>query len=353
MTKQTRTLVGLAAALVVCGGAYGGLRLWNEQQEQVDDATYVLQLSQVTGVSFTNSYGTYSFTKTEDTWRWDEDEAFPADQDALEELAEQVGTLTAVRVIQDPEDLSAYGLDAPALQTSVTGGDGQSATLLLGTVADDYCYAKLEDSDTIYTIATDLPEQLQELELLDLAAIPEFPSLGTDNITSLTWESGETALTLTKTEAEESTGDTSADSSEEAEPTWDVNGAPIPADNSTFTSLMAQVSSLALDACYDYQGLEDTLSACGLDTPVGILAVTYGEGESLTLTLGALDGTGEAYYVQLSGDPAVYQMSADSVSTLVSLTADALTAVEEDDEETAEEAAETESSSNEEANSEA
>ena len=81
-----------------------------------------------------------------------------------------------------------------------------------------------------------------------------------------------------------------------------------------------------------------TLAECGLDTPVGVLTVTYGEGETLTLTIGALDGTGDSYYAQLSGDPAVYLLSADSVDTLVSLSAQELTAVEEDEAETASEA---------------
>ena len=92
----------------------------------------------------------------------------------MEDLAEQIGSLAAIRVIDDPEDLSAYGLDEPALQASVTAGDGTAVTLLLGDVSDSYCYAKRTDSDTVYTVSTDLPENLESLELLDLAAIPNF-----------------------------------------------------------------------------------------------------------------------------------------------------------------------------------
>ena len=340
MTKQTKTLAALAAALVVCGGAYAALRVWNDQQAQVDDTVYVTQLSDFTALSFTNAQGELSFTKDDDAWQYDGDDAFPADQEAVEDLAEQVGSLAAIRVIDDPEDLSAYGLDEPALQASVTAGDGTAVTLLLGDVSDSYCYAKRTDSDTVYTVSTDLPENLESLELLDLAAIPGFPDLGTDTISSLTWESGGTTLTLTKTETETAgteNGDSSADassSSEETEPAWDVNGTAIPSDNSTFTSLMAQISSLAFDACYDYKGEADTLAECGLDTPVGVLTVTYGEGETLTLTIGALDGAGDSYYAQLSGDPAVYLLSADSVDTIISLSAQELTAAEEDEAET-------------------
>ena len=336
MTKQTKTLAALAAALVVCGGAYAALRVWNDQQAQVDDTVYVTQLSDFTGLTLTNSAGTLSFTKDDDAWQYDGDDAFPADQEAVENLAEQVGSLAAIRVINDPEDLSAYGLDEPALQATVTAGDGTAVTLLLGDVSDSYCYAKRTDSDTVYTVSTDLPENLESLELLDLAAIPDFPDLGTDTISSLTWESGGTTLTLTKTENGDSSADasSSSESAEETEPAWDVNGTAIPSDNSAFTSLMAQISSLAFDACYDYKGEADTLAECGLDTPVGVLTVTYGEGETLTLTIGALDGTGDSYYAQLSGDPGVYLLSADSVDTIISLSAQELTAAAEDEAET-------------------
>ena len=341
MTKQTKTLTVLAAALVVCGGAYAALRAWNAQQAAADDTVYVTQLSDFTGLALTNGQGGLSFTKAEDVWQYDGDASFPADQEAVEDLAEQIGSLAAIRVIDDPEDLSAYGLDEPALQASVTAGDGTAVTLLLGDVSDSYCYAKRTDSDTVYTVSTDLPENLESLELLDLAAIPDFPDLGTDTISSLTWESGGTTLTLTKTETETAgteKGDSSADASsssesaEETETAWDVNGTAIPSDNSAFTSLMAQVSSLAFDACYDYKGEADTLAACSLDTPVGVLTVTYGEGETLTLTIGALDGTGDSYYAQLSGDPGVYLLSADSVDTLISLSAQELTAAEDETE---------------------
>lgn len=349
MTKQTKTLTVLAAALVVCGGAYAALRVWNDRQAQVDDTVYVTQLSDLTVLSLINGQGELSFTKVEDAWQYDGDASFPADQEAVEDLAEQVGSLAAIRVIDDPEDLSAYGLDEPALQATVTAGDGTAVTLLLGDVSDSYCYAKRTDSDTVYTVSTDLPENLESLELLDLAAIPGFPDLGTDTISSLTWESGGTTLTLTKTENGDSSADasSSSESVEETEPAWDVNGTAIPSDNSTFTSLMAQISSLAFDACYDYKGEADTLAACGLDTPVGVLTITYGEGETLTLTIGALDGTGDSYYAQLSGDPAVYLLSADSVDTLVSLSAQELTAAEDDEaeDETASDASSDSSSS--------
>ena len=63
MTKQTKTLAVLAAAIVVCGGAYAALRVWNDRQAQMDDTVYVTQLSDFTAISFTNGQGELSFTR--------------------------------------------------------------------------------------------------------------------------------------------------------------------------------------------------------------------------------------------------------------------------------------------------
>ena len=178
---------------------------------------------------------------------------------------------------------------------------------------------KRGDTDVIYTVDPDLAGAFQDLELLDLAEIPEFPAVGAGNLASIVWSSGETALTLTKTET--------AGEGEETETAWDVNGAAIPDGNSTLSSLIAQIASLDFSACYDYQGREDTLAACGLDSPSGTLSVVYGEeNDSFTLVLGALDSAGTSYYAQLEGDPAVYLLPASSAGTITGLTAEALTA---------------------------
>ena len=318
MTRQTRTLILLAAAAAACAGLYAGLRVWNSGREAADGSIHITQMDSISALSFVNAQGELSFTQTDGVWQWDGDPAFPADQTQLDNLARQAGKLTALRAIDSPEGLASYGLDAPALTISVTGG-GQTAELLLGTAAEDYCYVKRGDSDAIYTVDPDLAGAFQDLELLDLAEIPEFPAVGAGNLASIVWSSGETALTLTKTET--------AGEGEETETAWDVNGAAIPDGNSTLSSLIAQIASLDFSACYDYQGREDTLAACGLDSPSGTLSVVYGEeNDSFTLVLGALYSAGTSYYAQLEGDPAVYLLPASSAGTITGLTAEALTA---------------------------
>lgn len=343
MTKQGKTLIALAVIIVVCGAGYLGLRAWNENQSEADDTVYVTQLSDPTALSVTNQYGTFSFTKGEDGWTRDDDSDFPADQDALDDLAGQVGTLAAVRTISDPEDLSSYGLDDPAMQANLTGEDGTQVALLIGSTADsgDY-YAKVEGSDTVYTIASTLPEAL-DIQVDELIALAQFPNLSEDNIQSVTWTSGETSVTLVKEEtqsqpAEDSSADSSSDSSEEETTTiWTVDGQTVSEDNTTFISLMAQLSELAFSDCYDYHKQAQTRTDCGLDTPVGVLTVVYTDGDAektMTLTLGVLAEGGDSYYAMLDDDPIIYLIPTNEIGSLFSVTVDNLTAVEETEEET-------------------
>lgn len=351
MTKQSKTLIALAAVVVVCAAGYVGLRTWNQSQSEVDETVYITQLSDPTALTFTNQYGTYSFTKGEEGWTRDDDSDFPTDQDALDDLAGQAGKLAAVRTISDPEDLTSYGLDAPTMEVNLTDEDGTQVKLLIGSTADsgDY-YAKVDGSDTVYTIASTLPTAL-DIQVDELIALAEFPSISEDNIQSVTWTSGESTVTLVKEETEsepaedsssdssaDTSSDSSADSSEEETTTiWKVEGQTVSEDNTTFISLMAQLSELAFSDCYDYHGEAQTRTDCGLDTPVGVLTVVYTDGDeekTMTLTLGALAEGGESYYAMLDDDPIIYLIPSNEIGSLFSMTVDNLTAVEETEEET-------------------
>lgn len=339
MTKQSKTLITLAAIVVVCGAGYLGLRSWNQSQSEVDETVYLTQLSAPTALTVTNQYGGFSFTKGEEGWTRDDDSDFPADQDALDTLASQAGTLAAVRTITDPEDLSSYGLDAPSMEVSLTDEDGTQVQLLIGIpmASGDY-YAKVEGSDTVYTIASTLPEAL-DIQVDELIALAQFPTLGEDNIQSVTWTSGESTVTLVKEETQSQPAeDISADSSEEeTTTTWTVEGQTISQNNTTFISLMAQLSELAFSDCYDYHKEAQTRTDCGLDTPVGVLTVVYTDGDeekTMTLTLGTLAEGGDSYYALLDEDLIIYLIPSNEIGSLFSMTVDNLTAVEETEEET-------------------
>ena len=231
------------------------------------------------------------------------------------------------------------------MEVSVTGEDGTQVELLIGSTVDsgDY-YAKVEGGDTVYTIASTLPEAL-DIQVDDLIALAQFPSLSEDNIVSVTWTSGDNTLTLTKEQSESdgdtdsgsdtsasSSSDTSSDSSQEETTAWTVDGQTVSDDNTTLISLMAQLSELEFSGCYDYHKQAQTRTDCGLDTPTGVLTVVYTDGDeekTMTLTLGALAQGGQSYYAMLDDDPVIYLIDTDQIGSCFSLTVDNLTAVEE------------------------
>ena len=66
MNRQTKQLLALAGVLAVGLGAYAALRVWNAGEErEAAQADYVLQLSDVTALSFDSGDGPLSFTLEE------------------------------------------------------------------------------------------------------------------------------------------------------------------------------------------------------------------------------------------------------------------------------------------------
>ena len=212
MKGQTKTLAALAVILAVCLGAYLALRSWNQAQEAVDDTVYLVELADVTALSFTGTDGSdLSFTKADGAWTWDGDAAFPADQDALDALAADAGTLAAVRVFDEPDSLDAYGLDEPAYTVTVAGESG-SATILIGDPVESNYYAMPEGSERVATISSALVTGLS-VGLMDLAEPEQIPDVTEDTLASIRWQSGGSDLllekeTLTEDVTDEESGET-------------------------------------------------------------------------------------------------------------------------------------------------
>jgi hypothetical protein len=90
-------------------------------------------------------------------WRILQPKELRADQDAVSSMVTSLGALTADKTIEDnAADLKPYGLDAPALEITVTKKDGKTAGILVGdsTPTNSGSYAKLPDSPKVYTIAS-------------------------------------------------------------------------------------------------------------------------------------------------------------------------------------------------------
>mgnify|MGYP002553203881 CR=1 FL=1 len=218
MNRQTKQLLALAGVLAVGLGAYAALRVWNagEEEREAAQADYVLQLSDVTALSFDSGDGPLSFTLEETGWTWDGDSEFPVNGTELDALREDLAALKAERIIPEPDALADYGLEEPAYTLTARTDSGESTTLLLGSLdpGGSHRYAMLDGGTEVYTVDGSITSSLDS-ELLDLMELPQLPDLDEKNITSVQLELTDgtvrqltSAVETRETEVETETGET-------------------------------------------------------------------------------------------------------------------------------------------------
>ena len=89
MRKATKLYMLLGVLLAVCVAAFAVSR-YEEKKEQIKNSGEVIleiPTDSVTALCWTNDGGTFSFTKDE-AWVYDEDSAFPVDEEKIHDLLE-------------------------------------------------------------------------------------------------------------------------------------------------------------------------------------------------------------------------------------------------------------------------
>jgi hypothetical protein len=82
---------------------------------------------------------------------------YAADQDAANQLASAASSVSSDRVVEDKaSNVSAYGLDSPALEVDITGKGGKISKLKIGddTPTNSGSYAMLEGDPRVFTVAS-------------------------------------------------------------------------------------------------------------------------------------------------------------------------------------------------------
>jgi len=90
-------------------------------------------------------------------WQITAPKPFAADPDATSSLVSSLGSVAADKTIDDnAADLAEYGLNAPALDITVTKKDGKTEELLIGadTLNNSGAYAKRAGDPHVYTVAS-------------------------------------------------------------------------------------------------------------------------------------------------------------------------------------------------------
>lgn len=121
-SKRMKRLAVLFGIFVVACGITIGVVKYEEKKEQIknsDEIIFQISPETVTALSWENETESLAFHK-DGTWLYDADEAFPVDEDAVNELLSLFEEFGVSFVIDDVEDFSQYGLDDPVCTIHIT-----------------------------------------------------------------------------------------------------------------------------------------------------------------------------------------------------------------------------------------
>lgn len=303
MNHRMKRLLRLAALLLLAALLAGcGQQAASDTDGQ--QAQTALPAEGITALSLSDDRQVMRFRRDGETWYWQDDETFPLDQSAMPALLEAAAAMTAAAPVQDPQDLSAYGLDDAQTSLSVTA-DGETLTFTRGDqAASGDWYLRCAEDESVRMVSDNAVKVFQLLDgsVYDLAVLPQLPAVTSDTlrIATIQGAAGD-PIHIRTVDGARKVG------------TRDVTAQT--------AALMTELSQLAVTACVDYDPAEGAAAVCGLDAPDAVLTVTYavgGKEETLTLTVGAPIGNG-GRYVTLSGDASIYRMEETSLVQLLTL----------------------------------
>lgn len=261
MRKATKLYALLGILLVVCVAAFAVSR-YEEKKEQIKNSGEVIleiPTDSVTALSWTNDSGTFSFTKDK-TWVYDDDNAFPVDEEKINDLLEQFASFAAAFAIDDVEDYAQYGLDEPICTICITAGE-ESYTVELGDFSkmDEQRYVSIGDGKA-YLVSHDPLDEfdavLRDMILDD--TIPEFDTAeqiefsGSENYTILRDEDGKSIC---------------------ADDIYFTDGQPLDTDN--VDTVLSAIQSLSLTNYVSYNVTDEELTTFGLDDPELTVKMEY------------------------------------------------------------------------------
>ena len=278
MKRYKRIYLLLAVLVVACAVTFGVSR-YQEHKEQISNSDQVvleIPTDSVQSLSWEYDGQSLAFHREDGVWVYDEDAAFPVDEDKMSQMLERFASFGVAFIIEEVEDLGQYGLDDPVCTIEITTEE-QNYTVQLGdySTMDSQRYVSIGDGN-VYLVQED-PLDDFDAQLSDLIAQDDVPYFEQAN--QITF-SGSENYTITY---EEDGADTYRDSDVYF---TEVDGDHVPLDTSRVNSYLKNLSYLDLTHHVTYNATEEAIQGCGLDDPELIIQVNYttedGEGNEST-----------------------------------------------------------------------
>lgn len=257
----------LAIVLVVAIVATFAVSNYEERKEKISesgDTVLAVSADSVTALSWSVDDADFAFHKDE-SWLYDDDEAFPVSEDKINELLSLFEDFRAAFTIDEVDDLGQYGLDDPTATISFTADDTDyEVTLGDYSAMDSERYVSIGDGK-VYLAVTD-PLDSFDVELSDMIDNDEAPAV--ESLSAVQF-SGSESYSIEYSEEGDSLR---ADDTYYAE----IDGESLPLDPSRVERLMQTVSALDLTDYVSYNATDEELEEYGLASPELTITMDYG-----------------------------------------------------------------------------
>ena len=268
-SKRLCILLGVLAVACVATFALSRYQAKKEQIQTNGEVVLEIPVDSVQALSWEYDGETLSFHK-DDKWIYDEDEAFPVDGEKIEGLLNQFSAIGAAFTIENPEDLSPYGLSDPTCSITITT-DEETYTILLGgySTMDSQRYVSIGDGN-VYLVADD-PLDDFDIGLRDLLDPDDIPAF--DQVSEITFTGSENYQIFYEAYEDGSARTYCAD---------DVyfvqqEDGTLPLDTDKVNSYLQTIRYLDLSDYVTYNVTDEELAQYGLDDPQLTIQVNYTE----------------------------------------------------------------------------
>lgn len=268
--RKKGLLIALVLLLVVAAAYYAIVKV-NQASETDDEASEnslvisSVDSDQIMDISYEKDGKKLSFVKENGTWYYESDRKFPVLQDSLTAMTNQLGAISAVRKLEEPEALSEYGLEEPVLTIHYEANDNKTADFIVGDTNSSVggCYFQIGGDNAVYIVSSDFKDAFIS-DLYEMADMGDFPTIVSDDITSVKIESGEQALQLT-TDGNASSGWIVTENGEKKED----------CSSTSITQLINTVTGITFKKDIEYNCQD--MSVYGLENPTASVTVDYTE----------------------------------------------------------------------------
>lgn len=225
-----------------------------------DEIILTLDVEGVTSLSWEYEDAALAFHR-EEQWLYDEDEAFPVDEEKIKKLLEVFEEFGVAFVIDEVEDYSQYGLEDPTCTIEISTEENSYEILLGGySTMDEKRYVSIGDG-RVYLVSSD-PFEQYEAELDDLICHDEIPDL-----------SGMTRLTFSGMENYSIVYEEDSVNTYCEDDVYFMNDKPLATE--AVSDYLEIVEKLGLLDYVSYNVTEEELEAFGLTEPELTVTVEY------------------------------------------------------------------------------